>query len=414
MDNQFSNKTKIIMIITYFLLVIITELFYRKPLQELSITFILFLQKKITNNKIIEIFLIIITNFGSEKVLIPIVLIFLFFNPLIYSYYLIFSLMTSTYIASLLKLIYSNYRPYWDNNNAILPIVNCDMGYGNPSGHTLVSTVTYLGLWKLLQKNRIKKRKWTSLTILFCMILMILSIIFTRIIGGVHNLNQILFGFLLGLGMYLIYYHLYKFYNKQPEMFFIFIEENKKILNIIFIILYLISLPTFFMVNDKENKEKFNDTIISKCGNDKIPSIHKQYSYEGFKGTSLMIGLIGILNGILYSKNKMEIQYAGKEYIIMEWHNLTFKNKIFRFTYIAIYTLPGLIFFLIPSCFPIVIIMLFKYTISFLLVGFLCFGPGMYYSFIKTFKDEEKNIENISKVVDYIEGEVNNSFSTDD
>ena len=240
MDNQFSNNTKIIIIITYFLLVIITEFFYRKPLEELSITFILFLQKKITNNKIIEIFLIIITNFGSEKVLIPIVLIFLFFNPLIYSYYLIFSLMTSTYIASLLKLIYSNYRPYWDNNNEILPIVNCDMGYGNPSGHTLVSTVTYLGLWKLLQKNRIKKRKWTSLTILFCMILMILSIIFTRIIGGVHNLNQILFGFLLGLGMYLIYYHLYKFYNKQPEMFFIFIEENKKILNIIFITLYII------------------------------------------------------------------------------------------------------------------------------------------------------------------------------
>ena len=29
-----------------------------------------------------------------------------------------------------------------------------------------------------------------------------------------------------------------------------------------------------------------------------------------------MIGLIGIFNGILYSKNKMSNQYIGKEYII--------------------------------------------------------------------------------------------------
>jgi len=39
-----------------------------------------------------------------------------------------------------------------------------------------------------------------------------------------------------------------------------------------------------------------------------------------------MIGLIGIFNGILYSKNKMSNQYIGKEYIIMNWHNLDFKK----------------------------------------------------------------------------------------
>ena len=188
MDNKFSDKTKIIIIIVYLILVIITEQFYREPLKIISISLIINLQNKIKDT-FIAIFFSIITNFGSEKVLIPMVLLFLFFNPLIYFYYLIFSIITSTYFASLMKLIYLDYRPYWDDNQ-IFPIISCDMGYGNPSGHTLVSTVTYLGLWKLLQKNRIQKKKIHSLIILFCMILMICFIVSSRLIGGVHNLNQ--------------------------------------------------------------------------------------------------------------------------------------------------------------------------------------------------------------------------------
>ena len=256
MDNKFSDKTKIIIIIVYLILVIITEQFYRQPLTIISISLIINLQNKIKDT-FIAIFFSIITNFGSEKVLIPMVLLFLFFNPLIYFYYLIFSIITSTYFASLMKLIYLDYRPNWDDNQ-VLPIISCDMGYGNPSGHTLVSTVTYLGLWKLLQKNRIQKKKIHSLIILFCMILMICLIVSSRLIGGVHNLNQILFGFLLGFGMFFTYYTLYKFYNKDPEMFFIFIEENKKKLNIIFIYLYIISIPIYIIAFNENSKNELS------------------------------------------------------------------------------------------------------------------------------------------------------------
>ena len=155
-----------------------------------------------------------------------------------------------------MKLIYLDYRPNWDDNQ-VLPIISCDMGYGNPSGHTLVSTITYLVLLKLLQKNGIKK-KIHSLIILFCMILMICLIVSSRLIGGVHNLNQILFGFLLGFGMFFTYYTLYKFYNKDPEMFFIFIEENKKKLNIIFIYLYIISIPIYIIAFNENSKNELS------------------------------------------------------------------------------------------------------------------------------------------------------------
>ena len=409
MDNQFSNQTKIIIITSYFLIVIITEILYREPLKNLSTKFIEFLQDKL-NNTVTRIFFSLITYFGSEKILIPIVVIFLFFNPLIYFYYLIFSIITSTYFASILKLIYTDFRPFWDDNK-ISPIINCDMGYGNPSGHSLVSTVTYLGLWKLLQKNRINKKRMNSLTILSIMIVIIFLIMFSRIFGGVHNLNQILFGFLLGFGMFFTYFNLYKFYNKEPEMFFIFIEENKIILNIIFISLYLISIPIYFIVNDTKYRNQYYEQIKLKCGSDKIPPEHKQFSNEGFKGTSLMIALIGILNGLLYSKYKMKIKFPQKEYIIMnDWHNLDYKNKINQFLIMGLFCLPGLIFLLIPSCFHISIIMLFKYNISFLIIGFCFFGPGMYFGFLKIFKDEDKNIENIEKVINTSVG----GFSTDD
>ena len=68
----------------------------------------------------------------------------------------------------------------------------------------------------------------------------------------------------------------------------------------------------------------------------------------------------------------------------------------------GIFSLPGLLLLLIPSSFPI-----------FLIIGFCIFGPGMYYSFTKTFKDEI-NIQTINKVLGNPEGEINNSFSTDD
>ena len=79
----------------------------------------------------------------------------------------------------------------------------------------------------------------------------------------------------------------------------------------------------------------------------------------------------------------------------------------------GIFSFPGLLLLLIPSSFPILIIMIFKYNISFLIIGFCIFEPGMYYSFIKTFKDEI-NIQTINKVLGSPEGEINNSFSTDD
>ena len=49
-----------------------------------------------------------------------------------------------------MKIIYGNSRPFIDNHNLFKGL--CDGGFGNPSGHSLVSAFIYLTLFHYLIK----------------------------------------------------------------------------------------------------------------------------------------------------------------------------------------------------------------------------------------------------------------------
>ena len=406
---DFSSRTKIIITTVYFSLVIFTEPLYRNLLD--NRTLIKDIQNKF-DSKAIKLFSKYITYLGSEKGLIPLCIIFLFFNPFLYFLYLTFSTISSTYLVSVLKLIYQNPRPYFLDNDIQL-LVNCDVGYGNPSGHSLVSTVVYLGLWKLISKNKVfkdEKRKIINFSLLGFIIFFILCIAFSRLYGGVHSLNQIIYGILLGIGLFILYFYFFKIYNKNHEMFFLFIEENKILLNVIFILAYILIFPLYYFANDKKNKELYLNKIQNHCGADIAPS-YKHFSNESFIGGSLILMLIGMFNGLLYSKKLMEKMYSTKEYIIINWHRNTFSRKIIRFLIMGIFSFPGLLF-LIPSDSPNYIILIFKYNVSFLLLGFFIFGPGMYFGFKLTFDDNDP--VNLKRTINFTDEEMNSEFGTDD
>ena len=52
------------------------------------------------------------------------------------------------YLVNLLKIIYGNERPFWIERDLIK--YNCDGGYGNPSGHSLMSSYIYLSYYYIL------------------------------------------------------------------------------------------------------------------------------------------------------------------------------------------------------------------------------------------------------------------------
>ena len=402
---KISNLNKIILISLYFIIIITTELFYREPLYSISIDLINKLNNTLDNN-FFKNFFTYITLFGSEKVIIPISIIFLFFNPLLYFIYLLFTIIFTIYFLSILKLIYASNRPYWKENFNFSFLTSFEAGYGNPSKHTLISIISYLGFWKLIQKNRFFRKdfgKIINFSLLGIFIFFILCIILSRLYFGYQSINQIIFSILLGIGLFITFYYMYKFYNKNAEMFFLFIEENKLLLNIIFSVLYILIIPLYIIRKDNEELKDFFDK-------NNIPN-SKRLKNESYSGVSIILFLIGSLNGLSYSKNLMEKNYPNKVYNIMNWHRIKLRHKLIRLLIMIICCFPGLLF-LIPSDWPLFVVLIFKYTLTFPLIGFLVFGPGFYYSF--NFIHNEINPDEDTKNITVNDDGMDVNFSVDD
>ena len=195
-----SKYQKIILLIIYFILCITTNIFYRKSLYDLSLSFQRSFQEKF-NSQIIKLYFKIITHFGSQVFYIPVFIILFFFNPLNYFIYILSTLLIAIYFSNILKIIYHNPRPFWNDKKLFKDV--CEGGFGNPSGHALGSISTYLGISHLLIKNKLFKENIKFQIGLFVFtIFFILNIMLSRIYIGVHSIDQIIYGGLLGLGFY--------------------------------------------------------------------------------------------------------------------------------------------------------------------------------------------------------------------
>ena len=89
------------------------------------------------------------------------------------------------------KMFWQDPRPYFITKMAPL---NCkDVEYGNPSGHAMVTTAVYLTAFYLLKK---KSPMYLFLQVLVYFAILVIS--FNRFKMGVHSLDQLLNGCVLG------------------------------------------------------------------------------------------------------------------------------------------------------------------------------------------------------------------------
>ena len=114
-------------------------------------------------------------------------------------------------------MIYRNPRPYWESD--ILDIV-CNSGYGNPSGHSLICLSNFLVIshistnFEFFRKNQ--KGKILRIVIFGFLIILAFLVIISRTLLSAHSINQIIYGSLLGIGIYFFFfffisYHTYIF-----------------------------------------------------------------------------------------------------------------------------------------------------------------------------------------------------------
>ncbi len=97
-------------------------------------------------------------------------------------------------LTNITKLSYHDPRPYWVSSK--VQAFSCSTQYGNPSGHS--STTMGMGLTMALDYAHTEGKIYFKLIGFAAAITFGFTIAYSRLFLGVHSLDQVLFGLLLG------------------------------------------------------------------------------------------------------------------------------------------------------------------------------------------------------------------------
>ncbi len=361
-------KFKLIIFIIYILLSLIFEQFYRKPLFIISLN----LQKKLYpkfSESSIKIFKFI-SKFGTQHALIPLLVIVLLFFPLNISYTICSIIILSSYYDNILKILYGSPRPFW-----IYPSIKrtCDGGYGNPSGHSFSSFSVYLSLYNIIvDLSYFNMRSYLKLFLLFLFILFSFLICLSRIFLSIHSLNQIMFGIILGIGMYFYYFHIIELHKFSGKQFFKYINGTfENIIHTIKFIIYFIILLFLYLFRENNWKE-YNHIINKECSH---LYEYRKFNNDGFFIGSVLFLLIGAHYGLYFLFKKSQIQRAFKEEEINKWSENNKKTNLLSIILLFFpHTIPMIIYLLIPNNSPLYILFPIKVIIPYIITGFSFFG----------------------------------------
>ena len=394
------DKTKyliilIIIIIIYFAIVISTEITYREKLFKKSIT----IQEKIRKKHDKDSAFYKCFQFFSDAIIIIcftlFVIIYLFF-PLSSSFLVFQSANFANYIVNLFKIIYRSPRPYWEST--ILD-TTCETGYGNPSGHSLVS-VSFFFVMAHIYTNfnffrKTNKGKFLRIIIFFFFICLAYLIVISRLLLSAHSMNQIIYGSLLGIGVYFLEIYILSYHTYSSEEF---IQHMTKIRNvIIYMILYvsmlILLIIIYFSVEDNKRIERqINKNVYNgiKCNFKRKFELLK---LDGFTKALTINSLIGGYLGIV-----LLIHFLKKLNFSLEYVNIFNRSSPKRWLIrLPILILSGIFFILyiaIPKSSPISIIVIFKFALAFFLTGFGIYFPGIFICIYCNFGNENiKKIE---------------------
>ena len=384
-------KKKIILIIgliIYLIIAFVTEIFYREPLYKKSVKYI----EKMAHNKFLDFF----NFFWSYPFLFIQMLcgiITTFFKYPINIFFCNFSYeLFLTFIMSILKSLYASPRPFWDiyiekQNKAASKPIECDGGFGNPSGHALQSTYI-LFLWYLFTNsnsfNKIKGKKkymFKYLTLIFS-IMCILFITFSRIYRQVHSFNQIIFGTVLGISFFIFFCYIFEFDKISSHDFVIILDKYKYILIPLFILLFIVSV-VLGLTRHNENEAIYEEILNYYCKKNKEELFGKTTSFS----STLIFAIIGGYIGMLFLKNKIDKYYKNDEDIFYNWNKRS-KIEVVKISLFLLLSFIPLCVNLIP--FNIIIIKIILAAFSFFLYGLFLFYLCFYYACIIFRKPKEE------------------------
>ena len=268
---------KILIAIIYFALIICLEQVYREDLFDESIDAQEDIRKDHNKNSAFYNFWKFLSYFGVAALTFPIFAIILVFFPLSSSFLTLQALIYSIYFTNFLKIIYRNGRPYWESE--ILDVV-CNSGYGNPSGHSVTSTTYYLTLPHIVTNFDFFRKTITGQILRIVIFILFgclgVLVMISRIMLGAHSINQVIFGFSIGLGIYFILIYILSYHTYDPNVFINYITSALVVIVYMilhFALLILLIIMYFALDDDSYLKNKTSRDIFNgeRC------KIKKQY-----------------------------------------------------------------------------------------------------------------------------------------
>lgn len=406
MKMEKSTKIKIIFISVFFFSTFIAEFFYRPPLFDNSITIAKTLQDKLYFSKKFFSFITKITNY--DYIILGIVL---YFFPINYSYTFFLEKMASEHLCDFLKLSYGNGRPFLiDKIEANDIFTSCSSSYGNPSGHSFRSISTFLSLAQCFI-DFFELRYLYSIFIYIFIAIIVLLVNFSRVILGVHSIDQVIFGDTMGFTTYFIIFQIIKPHKRDITKFFQkFLNIQFHILNAIAFVIILTYTIIGAIIFDREGEEDFEelkDRLKGKCNSQDNAIL----SYDSTFYSFFFLGYFGMICGITcltYITNKNF--YSNYEELNYYYKNSNYKWYItypLKVVFLWISYIPYYVSSSKPPGLSPIILYIFGSSIPVFLFGFMLFGPRyIFFVLLKMAnKDLYKPKKTIDDQIDYILGQ---------
>ena len=372
---------KIICIIIYYIIIISIEKEYRESLFDKSIDVQEDIREDHDKNSSFYKFFKVMSVLGLAKFTFSIFAIIFLFFPLSSSFLTLQVLIYSIYITNLFKIIYRNARPYWESD--ILDIV-CNSGYGNPSGHSVTSAALYLTLPHIVTNFDYFKRSTKGFIlkiIIFCLFIALGALcIISRVILSAHSINQTIYGFTLGLGIYFIGVYILSYHTYHPNDFLIHITNYLVV--IIYMALHMgllvLLIIIYFSIDDNSKiKQKVEKDIFNgdRC---KVKDKYLMLRHDGFFQALAITSMLGAHLGIILLVNILKkFNFVINEYIT-EFNKSSVKRWLIRLPILIVSGIFIILSFCIPGDAKLSIVFLFKSALCFFLTTLGVYFVGIF------------------------------------
>lgn len=349
------------------------EFYFRKRLFDYSITWIK--EQQANSSETTMSFFKFITEFGSQGLLIPIIVLTYLFLSLNKAYLFLNITILALSIDCIMKMIYGEPRPFWIETSLYK---SCDGGFGNPSGHAYASSASYLTLAHILTDyDFFKKRSYMRIFVYLLFIGLIISILLSRLFLGVHSINQILYGSLLGSSLHFLFVHIFEMHLMSGEEFFDLFTNKMKISLIGWFqaSMIAISLLVYFLIPNETSDYEANLIVLCPDLN-----LYRKFNNDGLYGCLTLLALIGAHYGIMLTINLLYKINIRNLDAILDWNKTKWLFRLYIVGLLICFASPLIVMLLVSGKADLTLIFIFKVSLPYLFACFGIYGLCVYFS----------------------------------